>query len=97
MQQLEKNTPDLVACIQSFLVFQGIDATPLTWLVERSEYKCYDLGEVVFKPGQRIDHMQIVMQGRCSVEFEQNGELRPSPPWETGDVMGLLPFSRMKA
>ncbi len=97
MQRLEKNTSDLVARIQSFLVFQDIDAAPLTWLVERSEYKCYDLGEIVFKPGQRIDHMQIVMQGRCSVEFEQNGELRPSPPWETGDVMGLLPFSRMKA
>jgi signal transduction histidine kinase len=91
-----KKTPDLPSRLQAFEVFHAIDIEALEWLVERSEYYLYDRGELFFKPGQAIDHMQVIVEGRYVVHFVQNGERREYGVWETGHVTGVLPFSRMK-
>lgn len=95
MKILEK-TPDLLLRLQSFEVFQSIPESALRWLIEKSRYTYYDLDEYIFKPGFPADYMYVIMQGRCSVEFNYQGELIISGAWETGEVTGVLPFSRMK-
>lgn len=95
MKILEK-TPDLLSLLQSFEVFQNIPESALRWLIEKSRYTYYSLDEYIFKPGLPADYMYVIMQGRCSVEFNYQGELIISGAWETGEVTGVLPFSRMK-
>jgi len=95
MQLLEK-TPNLLANLQALEVFQGLPKATLQWLIDKSRYTFYDLDEYAFQPGEPADHMLIILQGKCSVEFMQNGQIRIAGAWETGDVTGVLPFSRMK-
>ncbi|HMO39592.1 MAG TPA: ATP-binding protein [Saprospiraceae bacterium] len=89
-------TPDLLARLQAFEAFSGLPEAPLQWLIERSEYRFYDLDEYLFKTGDPSDVMLIIMEGECLVEFIQQGEIRIGGSWETGDITGVLPFSRMK-
>ena len=49
MKQLEK-TSNLVETLQGFEVFKGIEKEPLEWIVEHSNYVCFDKGESLFYP-----------------------------------------------
>ena len=95
MQSIAKTT-ELRATLQGFDTFREIAPAALDWLVERSEYKLYDTGELLFYPGLPVEHMQIIMQGRYVVRLEQKGEARELGVWEAGYITGVLPFSRMK-
>ncbi len=95
MTLLDK-TPDLLNRLQSFEVFHNIESTDLQWLIERCRYCSYNVDELLFRPGTPSDYMLILVQGSCSIEFEQQGEMQMAGTWETGDVTGVLPFSRMR-
>ena len=88
-------TADILPRLQQFDVFKGIDANALEWLIDRAEYRCYEPGDLLFRPGEPVDHMQVVLEGRYVIEQEQQGERRELGVWETGYVTGVLPFSRM--
>lgn len=95
MNILEK-TPNLLPTLQSFEIFHGLPETALQWLIDNSRYRLYDLDEYIFQPGQIADHMLVIIEGECSIEFVQNGERRIGGSWEKGEITGILPFSRMK-
>lgn len=95
MKLIEK-APELLKRLQEFEVFQDIDLHATEWLFNHSRYVFYDEDELMFQPGKPSDYMLIIVEGVCSIEFEQNGEMRPSGTWEAGDITGVLPFSRMK-
>lgn len=95
MKLIEK-TPDLLNRLQEFELFHGINDTALQWLIDCSRYTYYEEDEFMFRPGAPMDYMLVFVKGICFLELEQNGELRPLGPWGTGDVHGVLPFSRMK-
>ena len=95
MKVLEK-TDQLLSTLQSFELLQGIDASALEWLIEHSEYKLYEKGEVFIKPNTPADYMLIVLQGRFVVHMNRNGKNRELGVWGTGNITGVLPFSRMK-
>ncbi|MCB0550946.1 MAG: histidine kinase [Phaeodactylibacter sp.] len=89
-------TPELLSTLQSFDTFEGISPEALQWMIGRSDYKFYDTGENLFSPGMAVEHMQIIIQGRYVVQWEQKGETRELGVWEAGYITGVLPFSRMK-
>lgn len=89
-------TPDLLTRLQGFEVFTDIDKAALQWLIDCSRYAHYEEDEWMFRPGSASEYMLVIVKGVCSIEFEQNGELRPGGTWEAGDITGVLPFSRMK-
>jgi signal transduction histidine kinase len=95
MQVLEKNT-QLLSTLQTFEEFSNLDIEPLQWLIDHSEYKLYDTGDILFFPGDAVDHTQIILQGRYVVKIEQQGKSRELGVWGTGTITGVLPFSRMK-
>jgi len=94
MEVLEKNQTILTK-LQSFEVFENIPSEALSWLIDLSEYKSYEKGEPLFLPGQKVDHMQIIVEGSYVVHFEQKGKTRELGVWEAGYITGVLPFSRM--
>ena len=89
-------TADLLPILQSFETFEGISSEALQWMIDQSDYKLYEAGEKLFYPGQSVDRMQVILQGRYVVRFEQKGETRELGVWEAGYITGVLPFSRMK-
>ncbi|MCB9298954.1 MAG: cyclic nucleotide-binding domain-containing protein [Lewinellaceae bacterium] len=95
MKTLPK-TPELLSTLQSFDTFQDISPEALQWMIDQSDYKLYEAGEKLFYPGQSVDRMQVILQGRYVVRWEQKGETRELGVWEAGYITGVLPFSRMK-
>lgn len=95
MKLIDK-TPDLLLRLQAFEVFHSIDAKALQWLIDCSRYVRYELDDYLFQPGNPSDYMMIMVEGTCSIEFWQNGDVQMAGNWEKGDVTGVLPFSRMK-
>jgi signal transduction histidine kinase len=89
-------TPDLLPTLQSFPDFANIDADSLKWMIDRSEYRFYMDGEHIFQPGEPIDHMMVIMEGKYFVRLVREGEMKELGIWEKGAVTGVLPFSRMK-
>lgn len=87
---------DLVDRLQSFEVFQNIDKAALAWLVERSTYKYFPVGEHIFEPGRAVDTMEVIMQGQYVIRFQRGSELQELGLGEAGNITGVLPFSRMK-
>lgn len=94
MQPIPK-TSGLLTTLKQFETFAGIADADLEWLIERSDLHSYKEGDYLFKPDEPVDHMQMIIQGRFSIYMQRDGELRELGVWETGNVTGVLPFSRM--
>ncbi len=95
METLTKGS-ELVNRLRTIEVFREIDREAMEWLVEKSEYRCYEPGDHVFEPGMPADHMRIVLEGHIVVTMEQKGRTREIAEWRSGVITGVLPFSRMK-
>ncbi len=88
--------PQVLEDLQSFEVFKGIPSEALQWMIDRSDFRSYEVGEQIFYPDMPVDHMQVIMKGRYVVEIERQGNLQELGVFEKGYITGVLPFSRMK-
>ncbi len=95
METLDKS-PALTQRLRSFETFAEIDEAALQWMVEKSDYRCYQAGDHLFEPGDPIDHMMVILEGDYVVIMEQQGRKREIGQWGAGNITGVLPFSRMK-
>jgi len=86
----------LLSLLKSYPSFQNISDEIIQWLIDKSDYICYEKGETYFKPGDSVDEMLIVIEGEYVLEFEQQGVRREVGGGVAGEITGLLPFSRLK-
>lgn len=68
----------------------------LQWLVDHSELVTLEDGEYLYRKGDPVDHLLIVIQGRLRMFIDRNGQHRELGYNEKGYIGGLLPYSRMK-
>ncbi len=95
MKIIEKPT-DLLSKLQAFPVFEGIEPAALQWLIDKSDYYHFSVGESIFNPGDSADHMIVAVAGRVEGRFVQNGRSRVFGIYGPGEITGALPFSRIK-
>jgi signal transduction histidine kinase len=67
----------------------------LAWLSEHGDEATYKAGEILIRPGDRADAMVIMLDG--VIEARQPAGQSGTPTFwaRTGDITGVLPFSRM--
>lgn len=95
MQILEK--PDnLLETLLAFPIFSGLPEHDLNWLIERAEYRKYEEGQFIFSKGEPTHHLIILVDGDLVIRFQQQGEWLELGRMETGEITGVLPYSRMK-
>jgi signal transduction histidine kinase len=72
----------------------------LQWILERSEYAEFKEGDLLFKTGDTVEHLWIILEGSANFYMDINGKLvfylSFGNDERTGGVTGLLPYSRMK-
>lgn len=72
----------------------------LLWILAHSEYVEYEDGDLIFKTGEPIDYMTIVVEGKGDFYMNVNGRLVYYISFGndelTGGISGLLPYSRMR-
>ncbi len=66
----------------------------LEWLLDQSTTLLLKAGDFLFKKGDEITNMYIVIKGRVEIKLEQNGQYRHIAYMEPLSIGGTLPFSR---
>ncbi|WP_152760013.1 sensor histidine kinase [Salmonirosea aquatica] len=74
----------------------SVPESELQWLVDHSEIVTLEEGEYLYKKGDPVDHLLIVLAGRLRMFIDRNGQHRELGFNEVGYIGGLLPYSRMK-
>lgn len=74
----------------------SVPESELQWLVDHSEIVTLEEGEYLYRKGDSVDHLLIILAGRLRMFIDRNGQHRELGYNEKGYIGGLLPYSRMK-
>ena len=86
-----------VASIQTIEAFAEVPVEALQWLIDQSEIITLAAGEQLFKPGDHINYLYIILEGKLQLKLQQGKQLRDGMMLEKGTITGMLPYSRMEA
>jgi signal transduction histidine kinase len=82
--------------LRKIKVFEDLPEDQLEWFIGQAEEVSAEPGEVLFREGDRADHMFIFFEGELQGRVERpGGDMRVFIAG-AGDVTGLLPFSRLQ-
>lgn len=89
-------TKDLLATLKSVPEFKNVPEDQIQWLADNGEIRSYHDGDRVFGKGDSVDGFQVVLNGRLQLYMVQNGNRRDMGVYEPLEILGRLPYSRMK-
>ncbi len=73
-----------------------IPRAELEWLAEHGQFEVREPGTVLAPKGQRVEKLWVILSGHIAVWVDRGAGLRRVMGWRTGEVTGMLPYSRMK-
>ena len=91
--QLEKS----LELIDIFPEFRDLPLDTKQWLLDSSTLACFEVGDAVFKRGDSIDEMRLILKGKFQVRFQQKDGWRDMGSFTEGTITGLLPYSRLQS
>ena len=80
--------------LRSVDVFADVPPDQLQWLIDNSNCREIPEDEYVFRSGDPVKGMYIVLKGKIRLFIVQQNEMREVGVLEARDVSGALPFSR---
>jgi signal transduction histidine kinase len=88
--------PEIVNALQKVSQLSGLEPSEYEWLAVHGTEVFAESGAVVFREGEPATKMTILLQGEIYVRRERGG---PAALFigRSGQITGLLPYSRMKA
>jgi signal transduction histidine kinase len=88
---------DLTAAdLNTITAFADLPADTLAWLLAHGEAHTYAPNEVIIEAGSAADFMMAVVRGGIQFYAAQGGQHTPVFRVETGQVSGVLPYSRLR-
>ena len=72
-----------------------VPQSELEWLAAHGVERAYAAGEVAVRKGEMPPWMQIVLSGHWAIHVDRGAGARRMLEWKTGDIAGMLPFSRL--
>ncbi len=88
---------DLIERLAAHRTVGSAPREQLEWLAAHGTLQHYAAGEVVARTGEPIRALYIVLQGQLSIRVDRGGGPRKVMEWNSGDVSGQLPYSRLQA
>src|SRR5438309_8328824 len=76
-------------------VFADVPDDQLDWFISQCHEQLLNPGDTYIRQGDPAENMFVMLEGEFQARGEINGETFAFP-LKSGDVTGLLPFSRMK-
>jgi signal transduction histidine kinase len=73
----------------------GIPREELEWLVAHGHLEVREAGTVLAPKGKRVEKLWVILSGHVAVQVDRGAGPRRVTEWRTGDVSGMLPYSRM--
>ena len=90
-------TKDLAAQLKLVTEFKSVPEDQLSWLAGKGYIRSFKDGDQVFRKGDDIEGFSIVLNGKLQLYMVQNGNRRDLGAYEPYEILGRLPYSRMKA
>ena len=87
---------EIIDRIKEISELENVPDDQINWLIEHGEILDFKPGDFLFKKGESIDRMQIVLSGKFVVKIHQNGQYRIVGNIDSPSITGLLPYSRAK-
>jgi len=87
---------ELVAKLRNIPVFADLLQEDLLWFISQSEERRAAPGEIIMREGDHPDFMMVMLEGEMRARAEHGNADGPVFTIATGDVTGMLPFSRLK-
>ena len=94
--KISEKPQNLIEKLNNFPIFQGVEEEVIQWVIDKAEYRLYEVGEQFFEPGDPIDHMVLNLAGEWAIRLKTEGGFKDFQSIMPGTVSGLLPYSRMK-
>jgi len=69
----------------------------LAWVASHGQLIEFPAGHTLFRTGEPIVELYVVLAGRFSIRVHRGSGWRKVMEWRSGDVSGLLPYSRLTA
>ena len=89
--------PEVIAeALDRVTPLQGLPFEDRLWLAHHGEELVMQPGDILFEEGAPADRMVLMLKGEIHVQRKHNGAMALFIG-RTGQMTGLLPFSRMKA
>ncbi len=87
---------ELVAKLRNIPVFADQPQEELLWFVAQCDERRSAAGEIIMREGDAPDYMLVMLEGEMRARAEHGPVDGPVFTIKTGDVTGMLPFSRLK-
>jgi signal transduction histidine kinase len=87
---------DLVDRLAALHSLSRIPRAEVEWLAAHGETRTYEAGSLVAPKGMRIETLWLLLSGHVAISVDRGAGPRLAMEWHTGDIGGLLPYSRMK-
>lgn len=87
---------NILSQLKQIPLFAEVPEHQLLFIAQKGELRTFQAGDTLFKKGDAIENMNIILKGRMAVKFEQNGQFRDFSEFKTFDITGALPYSRAK-
>jgi len=85
--------------LKKIIALDGVPEEHLRWILERSELREYEDGELVTRTGESTDFLWFILEGKLAFYMDVQGTLVYYLTFEndraSGGISGLLPHSRM--
>jgi len=89
-------TKDLLAELKSVPEFKSVPEDQLQWLVSHGQVRSYNDGDKIWTVGDDIDGFSVVLNGNVQLYAVRNGNRLDLGAYEPKEILGRLPYSRMK-
>ncbi len=94
-------TPTLLERLIAHRTIGRAPVTELQWLIDHGRLETKEAGEYLARKGQTVEESEtglgVLLEGHLTIYVDRGGGPRLVMEWQGGDLMGLLPFSRMRA
>ncbi|WP_461092947.1 ATP-binding protein [Spirosoma gilvum] len=86
----------LLENLRQFPAFQTVPDEQLQWVIDHGEAVQFPEETLIYKPGDTVDFLFLLLEGRIRIEFGAGGLSDEMIIYDKYAIVGLLPFSRMK-
>ncbi len=86
--------------LKNIIALRDLPDEHLEWIMDHSDYMEYKDGDLIFKKGDAIDYMAMIIEGQIDYYSNVNGKLVFYFSFRnddlSGGVTGVLPYSRLR-
>ena len=86
---------EIAAALDHISALHGLPLEERLWLASHGQEVMANSGDILFEEGAPAEHMVVLLKGEIHVRRQQGGPMALFVG-RTGQMTGLLPFSRMK-